>query len=86
MGKNLNLSPLIILLSLGLWGTLWGFAGMLLCVPITVAIMITLSQFHTTRPVAILLSDNGQIAPIKRITAREAEVAAAETAPAEKIS
>ena len=47
-------------------GTLWGFAGMLLCVPITVAIMIVLSQFDATRPIAVLLSDNGEIAPLKR--------------------
>lgn len=65
LGKSLNLSPLIILLSLAVWGTLWGFAGMLLCVPITVAIMIILSQFDETRAVAILLSDNGQITPIR---------------------
>ena len=82
MGKSLNLSPLVILLSLGLWGTLWGFAGMLLCVPITVAIMIILSQFHTTRPVAILLSDNGDIAPIKRLETKNAPKKAS---PAHKI-
>ncbi|MBB4658300.1 AI-2E family transporter [Parvularcula dongshanensis] len=66
LGKSLNLSPLVILLSLASWGTLWGFAGMLLCVPITVAIMIVLSQFESTRAIAILLSDNGEIAPLKR--------------------
>ncbi len=82
MGKSLNLSPLVILLSLGLWGTLWGFAGMLLCVPITVAFMIILSQFHTTRPVAILLSDNGDIAPIKRLETKNAPKKAS---PAHKI-
>ena len=66
LGKSLNLSPLVILLSLATWGTLWGFAGMLLCVPITVAIMIVLSQFDASRPIAVLLSDNGEIAPLKR--------------------
>ncbi len=65
IGKSLNLSPLVILLSLAVWGTLWGFAGMLLAVPITVTIMIILTQFHSTRPIAILLSDSGQIAPLK---------------------
>ncbi|WP_031555569.1 AI-2E family transporter [Parvularcula oceani] len=66
LGRSLNLSPLVILLSLASWGTLWGFAGMLLCVPITVAIMIVLSQFETTRAIAVLLSDNGEVAPLKR--------------------
>jgi predicted PurR-regulated permease PerM len=65
IGRSLNLSPLVILLSLAVWGSLWGFAGMLLAVPITVTIMIILTQFESTRPIAILLSDNGEIAPIK---------------------
>ena len=65
IGKTLNLSPLVILLSLAVWGTLWGFAGMLLAVPITVTIMIILTQFRSTRSIAVLLSDNGEIAPIK---------------------
>ncbi len=65
IGKSLNLSPLVILLSLAVWGSLWGFAGMLLAVPITVTIMIILTQFESTRPIAILLSDSGEIAAIK---------------------
>ncbi|MBY0421949.1 MAG: AI-2E family transporter [Parvularculaceae bacterium] len=65
MGKSLNLSPLVILVSLGVWGGLWGFAGMLLAVPMTVTVMIILTQFRPTRPIAVLLSDNGQIAPIR---------------------
>lgn len=65
IGKSLNLSPLVILLSLAVWGTLWGFAGMLLAVPITVTIMIILTQFNSTRPIAILLSDSGEIAPLR---------------------
>ncbi|MEM9234888.1 MAG: AI-2E family transporter, partial [Pseudomonadota bacterium] len=65
MGKSLNLSPLVILISLATWGSIWGFAGMLLSVPLTVVVLITLSQFETTRPIAILLSDNGEIAPMR---------------------
>ena len=65
IGKSLNLSPLVILLSLAVWGTIWGFAGALLAVPITVTVMIILTQFDSTRPIAIMLSDSGEIAPIK---------------------
>jgi len=65
IGKSLNLSPLVILLSLAVWGTIWGFAGLLLAVPITVTIMLILTQFQSTRPIAVLLSDSGEIAPIK---------------------
>lgn len=68
IGKSLNLSPLVILLSLGVWGSLWGFAGALLAVPMTVTVMIILTQFPSTRPIAVLLSDSGQIAPIRHRT------------------
>ena len=64
MGASLNLSPLVILLSLTVWGQLWGIPGMLLCVPLMVIITITLSQFKSTRAIAILLSENGQIVDI----------------------
>ena len=60
MGNRLNLSPIVILLSLGLWGSVWGIPGMFLCVPITVIIMIICSYFPATRPFAILLSGNGK--------------------------
>ncbi len=65
VGGSLNLSPLVILFSLSVWGSLWGFAGLLLSVPITVTVMIVLTQFSSTRPVAILMSDDGKIADIK---------------------
>ncbi len=61
MGSRLNLSPIVILLSLGLWGSIWGIPGMFLCVPITVIIVIICSYFPKTRPVAILLSGNGEL-------------------------
>lgn len=61
MGNRLNLSPIVILLSLGLWGSIWGIPGMFLCVPITVIIMIICSYFPSTRPIAVLLSGNGKV-------------------------
>jgi predicted PurR-regulated permease PerM len=56
VGKSLNLSPLVVVLSLAFWGALWGTAGMFLCVPITVALMIIFSQFPSTHSIAIMLS------------------------------
>jgi len=61
MGNRLNLSPIVILLSLGLWGSIWGIPGMFLCVPITVILMIVCSYFPDTRPIAVLLSGNGKV-------------------------
>ena len=61
LSKQLNLSPLVILISLGIWGQLWGILGMFLSVPIMVILMIIFSNFEKTKPVAILLSQNGSI-------------------------
>ena len=56
LGTKLNLSPLVVIIALTFWGTLWGIVGMFLCVPITVIMMIVFSQFESTRKIAILLS------------------------------
>jgi AI-2 transport protein TqsA len=61
MGRSLNLSPLVVILSLTFWGGLWGIAGMLLCVPFTVISMICFSNFPASRRIAILLSKSGVI-------------------------
>jgi AI-2 transport protein TqsA len=61
MGRTLNLSPLVVIVSLVVWGTIWGVVGMFLCVPIMVVALIVLAQFETTRPLAVLLSADGRI-------------------------
>ncbi len=61
MGNTLNISPLVAILALALWGSIWGIIGMLLCVPITVAMIIIFSQFPDTRGIAILLSEKGRV-------------------------
>lgn len=60
-GKSLNLSPLVTILSLAVWGKIWGVTGMILSVPITVIMIIIFSQFEKTKAVAIFLSENGEI-------------------------
>jgi AI-2 transport protein TqsA len=66
MGSTLNLSPLVVIVSLMVWGTIWGVVGMFLCVPITVVSLIVLAQFETTRPIAVLLSSDGRIPEARR--------------------
>ncbi len=61
MGRSLNLSPLVIITSLVLWGSIWGIVGMFLCVPIMVILNIILGKFDSTRPIAILLSSEGKL-------------------------
>ncbi|MEQ9504741.1 MAG: AI-2E family transporter [Hyphomonas sp.] len=59
MGDSLNLSALVVLLSLAIWGVIWGIPGMFLSAPLTVLMMILLSQSSETRWMAILLSADG---------------------------
>lgn len=61
MGKSLNLSPVVILFNLALWGAIWGVPGMFLCVPFLIITTIVLAHFPKTRPIAILLSSDGQV-------------------------
>ena len=60
MGNSLNLSPFAILVSLAVWVALWGVPGAFLAVPITAMMTIIFSEFQGTRPIAILLSQNGK--------------------------
>ena len=57
LGHQLNISPVVLLLLLALWGWLWGVAGMFLSVPLGVATMIVLENFPRTRPLAVLFAD-----------------------------
>lgn len=61
LGRLLNISGLVVILALVLWGTLWGIVGMVLSVPIMVSMIIILSKFESTRPVAIWLSSDGKL-------------------------
>jgi AI-2 transport protein TqsA len=55
LGKAVGISPLVILVSLALWGLLWGVPGMFLAVPLTVVAIIVMDQFESSRSVARLL-------------------------------
>ncbi len=61
MGDKLNLSPIFIISSLAMWGMVWGIPGMFLAIPILAMILISLSQFPSTRSIAILISKTGNI-------------------------
>ena len=55
LGERLNLSPVVILLSLLLWGYIWGVMGMFIAVPITGAIKITFENIPSTRPIGVMM-------------------------------
>jgi predicted PurR-regulated permease PerM len=61
MGNSLNISSLVVILSLSVWGVIWGVVGMVLSVPITVMMIIVFSNFESSKKIAILLSEKGVI-------------------------
>ena len=61
MGDSLNKSSLIVMLGLAAWGSIWGIMGMVLSVPITVMMIIVFSEIPSTRYIAIILSEKGDL-------------------------
>jgi AI-2 transport protein TqsA len=62
MGSSMNISPLVTIIALSVWGALWGVVGMIISVPVTVTMIIVFSKFQKTRNIAILLSEKGKVA------------------------
>ncbi len=56
LGQRLNLSPLLVILSLLFWGWLWGLTGMALSVPIMATIKIVCENMPQLRFISVLMS------------------------------
>jgi predicted PurR-regulated permease PerM len=69
VGRQLNLSPLVIIISLSIWASLWGIPGAILAIPMTSMLTIIFASFDSTRFIAVLLSERGDAPRITR-TAR----------------
>jgi AI-2 transport protein TqsA len=54
-GTRLGVSPLLIILSLAFWGSVWGIVGMLLAVPLLMILKIVFENIPATKPVAALM-------------------------------
>jgi predicted PurR-regulated permease PerM len=79
IGDNVGISPFVVLASLVIWGWLWGFAGMILAVPMMVIIKIIFENISFLEPVSILLGSR------KAVLSKKAahEAASPETGHAE---
>ncbi len=56
LSRGVNLSPIVIITSLLVWGYLWGIAGVILAVPIMSAINLVCENFESLKPVSIMIS------------------------------
>ncbi|NCC51263.1 MAG: AI-2E family transporter [Spartobacteria bacterium] len=56
MGDKLNLSPVVILVSLSFWGWVWGIVGALLSIVIAAAIKIVCENIEPLNPIAVMMS------------------------------
>ncbi len=55
LGRELNLSPLVVVVSVVVWAGLWGVVGGFLAVPLTASLQICLASQDSTRPLAVML-------------------------------
>ena len=55
LGRELNLSPLVVVISVVVWAGPWGVVGGFLAVPLTAAMQIILASNDTTLPIAVML-------------------------------
>lgn len=55
MGRELGLSPLVVLFSLVFWGWLWGIPGMIMAVPLAAVIKIVSQNIPALRRVALMI-------------------------------
>lgn len=55
IGRELRLSPLIVLMSLVFWGWVWGPVGMFLSVPLTIVLRIVLESTDSLKRVARMM-------------------------------
>lgn len=62
-GRQLRISPLVVVLSLVFWGWVWGPVGMVLAVPLTMVVRILLEHSPELRWVAVLMAGAGSPAP-----------------------
>jgi len=60
MGTELNLSPLVIFISIIVWAWILGPAGALLAVPLTVGVVALLEAFPSSSSIALLMRDHDE--------------------------
>jgi predicted PurR-regulated permease PerM len=57
LGKRLQLNPLVVTISLLIWGFIWGAMGLILAVPIMAALKVVCDHVTSLRPIGEWLGD-----------------------------
>ncbi len=70
MGQGLNVTPLIIFISLFFWGWVLGGAGAILAVPLTLMVISVLDSFEATRWIVVLIRPAASTEEHERTEAR----------------
>jgi predicted PurR-regulated permease PerM len=63
MGRELDLSPLVVFFALVFWGWLWGVPGMVLAVPITAVVKIVCDNIPSLRFLGVLMGGGKAVSP-----------------------
>lgn len=71
MGDKLGVSPVMILLSLLLWGMIWGIPGALLSTPIISIIKIVCENLPVLHPIAILIGSGESVRKLPNVEVPE---------------
>jgi AI-2 transport protein TqsA len=56
VGRQLDLSPFVVLVALSFWAAIWGLAGAILAIPLTSMLAIIFAGFPATRFISIFLA------------------------------
>ncbi|MFC6658448.1 AI-2E family transporter [Roseibium salinum] len=67
-GRELSLSPLVVLIALMFWTWVWGMAGALVAVPMSLVMMIFCAKIPALQPLALFLSDCRDFDALKKAT------------------
>lgn len=55
LGRSLEMSPILVFLSIAVWGWMWGLIGVFLSVPILIAVRMTSEQYQSLTTMATVL-------------------------------
>lgn len=58
IGDKVDINPLVALIALVIFGSLWGLAGIVLALPIISIVRIILEKFESTESIALLMSSD----------------------------